>query len=183
MDASVWVGAIFGLVGTGVGGGLSVWSSIVAQRQQAIHQREDRRQALATSAVEAALAELFQIQRAARRAIPEEEAQAAARLLHERVLNVQIVMQRVPDAELRDRVREDTLLMPLSPPGDTRTRQERRVDIMLLCADAIACLGAYLRSEALPLRVERVGAIRALWPFSDMGSDQETFIYEGEDES
>ncbi|MDX3854008.1 hypothetical protein [Streptomyces sp. AK02-01A] len=179
MDASVWVAAVFGLAGTGIGGGLSVWSSAMAQRQQAAHTREEQRQARASTAIEAALAELFEVQREARRVTPED--QARSRLLHERMLTVQVLMQRVPDADLRTRVREDTFLMPLSPPDDTRTRQERRVDILYLSADAIACLGANLRGEPIPPRTDRVEALPDLWPFFQIGSDRDTFIYEAEE--
>ncbi|GAB7109879.1 hypothetical protein JCM4814A_81940 [Streptomyces phaeofaciens JCM 4814] len=178
MDASVWVGAAFGLVGTGVGGGLSIWSSAIAQRQQAVRAREERQQVLASTAVEAALAELLEVQRDARRAGPLDEARQL--LLHERVLHVQVLMQRVPDAALRSRVRENTLLMPLSPPEDTRTSQERRVDIMLLCADAIACLGAYLRAEPPPPPVERLQTLRRLWPFDGIAPEESVFMYEAD---
>lgn len=169
---------MFGLVGTGVGGGLSVWSSAMAQRQQAVRAREERQQVRASTAVEAALAELLEVQRDARRAGPLDEARQ--QLLHERALHVQVLMQRVPDAALRTRVREATLLMPLAPPGDTRTSQERRVDIMLLCADAIACLGAYLRAEPLPPPAERLQTLRNLWPFDDIGSIGNAFMYEAD---
>ncbi|MEU8837213.1 hypothetical protein [Streptomyces sp900116325] len=179
MEASVWVGAVFGLVGTGVGGALSIWSAAAAQRQQAAHAREERRQVRASAAVEAALTELFEIQRDARRAGPDSETRRHQ--LHERVLNIQVLMQRVPDAALRDWVREATVFMPLSPAGDTRTWEDRRVDRMYLCADAIAALGAYLRVESTPARVGRVEAIRALWPFPDIGSDRETIFWEAED--
>ncbi|WP_030257067.1 hypothetical protein [Streptomyces violens] len=179
MEASVWVGAVFGLVGTGIGGALSIWSAVMTQRQQAAHTREEQRQARASAAVEAALTELFEIQRDARRAGPDSETRRQQ--LHERVLNIQVLMQRVPDAGLRDRVREASFFLPLSPAGDTRSREERRVDSMYLCADAIACLGAYLRAEAMPARTGRVEEIRALWPFPDIGSDGETIIYEAED--
>ncbi|MEV0598566.1 hypothetical protein AB0I82_04580 [Streptomyces sp. NPDC050315] len=180
MDASVWVGAVFGLVGTVVGGGLSVWASVVAQRQQAAHARKERRRARTSTAIEAALTELFEVQRDARRAGPMDSARE--RQLHERVLNVRVLLQHVPDAALRSRVQEDTFLMPLDPPGDTRTKQERRADIMLLSADAIACLGAYLRGEPLPPRADRVTAVRALWPLPDFGSDADpVVIFEGDD--
>lgn len=179
MDASVWVGAVFGLVGTGVGGALSIWSTVMTQRQQAAQARQEQREARASTAMEEVLTELFEVQRDARRAGPDNEARR--HLLHERVLNVQVLMQRVPDADLRTRVREDTFFMPLLPSGDSRTWEERRVDRMYLCADAIACLGARLRGEPMPRRTDRVEAMRALWPFSDVGSDRETFIYEAED--
>ncbi|MEV6297729.1 hypothetical protein AB0M41_47085 [Streptomyces sp. NPDC051896] len=178
MDASVWVAAVFGLAGTGVGGGLSIWSSAIAQRQQAVRAHEERQQVRASTAVEAALAELLEVQRDARRAGPLDEARQ--QLLHERVLHVQVLMQRVPDAALRTRVREDTLFMPLAPPGDTRTSQERRADIMLLCADAIACLGAYLRTEPLPPPAERLQTLRSLWPFGDIGPEESAFMYEAD---
>jgi hypothetical protein len=89
-------------------------------------------------------------------------------------------MQRVPDADLRARVRENCLLMPLSLPDDTRSWEERRIDRIYLCRDAIACLGAYLRGEEMPPRPGRVDEICALWPIS--GSERNTFFFEPEAE-
>jgi hypothetical protein len=70
--------------------------------------------------------------------------------------------------------------MPLSLPYDTRTWEQRRVDRIHLCRDAIACLGTYLRDEAIPPRTSPVGEIRALWHSSDIGSERDMFFYEPE---
>ncbi len=106
---------------------------------------------------------------------------AAKRSLQERILTVQVLMQRVPHAELRERVRVTTLYLPLCPPGDTRSWEEQRVDRIYLCADAIACLGAYLRGEPLPRPAERVTQVRGVWPFMEAGTDRDTFIWESEE--
>ncbi|WP_405624904.1 hypothetical protein OG933_01570 [Streptomyces sp. NBC_00016] len=178
MDSSAWVGALFGLTGTMIGGTLSIWSAVIAQRRQAAQARDDQRQTRAATATEAALTKLLEIERDARRAGPHDNARS--HLLHERILSIQVLMQRVPDAGLRDRVRENYLLMPLYLPDDTRTWEQRRVDRIHLCRDAIACLGAYLRGEAMPPRTNPVGEIRALWHSSDIGSETDMFFYEPE---
>jgi hypothetical protein len=124
---------------------------------------------------------LLAIWRDARRAGREDE--AARRLLHERVIAVQVLMQRVPLAGLRERIRVDTLSLALSPPGDTRSWEERRVDRIFVCADAIASLGAYLREEPLPSPAGRVVEVRGLWPFTEAGTDKDAFIWESENAS
>jgi hypothetical protein len=86
-------------------------------------------------------------------------------------------------AALRERVRVDTLFLPLSPPGDKRSWEERRVDRIYLCADAIASLGAYLRGEPLPPPTEGVTKVRDIWPFAEAGSERDTFIWEPEESS
>ncbi|MFD5558148.1 hypothetical protein ACFWIA_30460 [Streptomyces sp. NPDC127068] len=179
MDAAVWVAAVSGLVGTGIGGGLSIWSTTINHRRQAADRRESEAQARATAATEEALEHLLAIWHGARRS--GEQDSAAKRSLQERILTVQVLMQRVPHAELRERVRVTTLYLPLSPPDDTRSWEEQRVDRIFLCADAVACLGAYLRGEPLPHPTERVTQIKGTWPFMGAGTDRDTFIWESED--
>ncbi|MDI5971064.1 hypothetical protein POF50_017220 [Streptomyces sp. SL13] len=181
MDSSVWVGAVSGLLGTGIGGGLSIWSTVMSRRHQIVDRREMEAQARGSGAIEKAMEYLLAVWRDARRAGEEDE--VAGRLLQERVLAVQILMQRVPHAGLRERVRIDTLFLPLSPPGDTRSWEVQRVDRIFLCADAIAALGAYLRGEPLPPPAERVTKMRDTWPFWEVGTDRDTFIWESEDAS
>ncbi|MFG2884875.1 hypothetical protein ACGFYV_21735 [Streptomyces sp. NPDC048297] len=180
MDSSVWAGAAFGLAGTMIGGSLSIWSTVIAQRQQAAQACNEQRQTRAATATEAALTELLEIERDARRSGPNDEARK--RLLHERILAIQVLMQRVPDSSLRDRVRENCLLMPLSLPDDTRTWEQRRVDRIHLSRDATACLGAYLRGEPIPPRtvpVERIRTHQTPWP---AGLTGDTFFWEAEDQ-
>ncbi|MFE5861704.1 hypothetical protein ACFQ77_14275 [Streptomyces virginiae] len=179
MDAAVWVAALSGLVGTGIGGGLSIWSTTINHRRQAADRREAEAQARASVAIEEAMEHLLAIWHEARRS--GEQDGAAKRSLQERILTVQILMQRVPHAELRERVRVTTLYLPLSPPDDTRSWEEQRVDRIFLCADAVACLGAHLRGESLPRPTERVTQIRGTWPFMEAGTDRDTFIWESED--
>ena len=162
-----------------IGGALSIWSAVITQRRQAAQAREEQRQTRADTATEAALTELLEIERDARRAGPNDEARK--HLLHERTLCIQVLMQRVPDVGLRDRVRGDCLLMPLSLPDDTRTWEQRRADRIHLCRDAIACLGAYLRGEAMPPRTGQVEEIRTIWPYSDISLERDMFFYEAEE--
>ncbi|MFH9677381.1 hypothetical protein ACH4L5_34640 [Streptomyces sp. NPDC017405] len=175
MDSSAWVGAVFGLTGTVIGGTLSIWSTVAAQRRQARLARDEQRQTRAAAAAETALTELLEIERDARRAGPDDEARA--RLLHERILSIQVLLQRVPDTYLRDRVTDSCLLMPLHPPQDTRTWEQRRVDRIHLCRDAVACLGAYLRGEVTPSPTEPIIRILTLFPHIGKG----TFFFEAED--
>lgn len=161
-----------------IGGTLSIWSAVIAQRRQAAQTRDEQRQIRAATATEAALTELLEIERDARRAGPDDDTRS--HLLHERILTIQVLMQRLPDAGLRDRVRENCLLMPLSLPDDTRTWEQRRVDRIHLCRDAVTCLGAYLRGEATPPRTNPVREIRTLWRSSDISSEKDMFFYEAE---
>lgn len=122
---------------------------------------------------------LLAVWRDTRRAGQEDE--AAKHQLQERALAVQVLMQRVPHAGLRERIRADVLFLPLSPPGDARSWEEQRVDRIYLCADAIASLGAYLRGEPLPPPTEQVTKVRGIWPFVDIGTDRDTFIWDAEE--
>ncbi|MFB7397688.1 MULTISPECIES: hypothetical protein [unclassified Streptomyces] len=103
MDAAVWVAAVSGLVGTGIGGGLSIWSTTINHRRQAADRREAEAQVRASAAIEEAMENLLAIWREARRSGVQDA--NAKRSLQERILTVQVLMQRVPHAELRERVR------------------------------------------------------------------------------
>ncbi|MGX1115727.1 hypothetical protein RKD37_001090 [Streptomyces ambofaciens] len=61
MDGSVWVGAIFGVGGTIIGGGLSLWATVIAQRQQTRASRQLVIAQRTDTAVDSAIQMFFQI--------------------------------------------------------------------------------------------------------------------------
>ncbi len=183
MSTSVWIGAVAGIVGTATGGALSIWSARWTHRAQERTARTGQQRARAAAAAEAALTELLEIHRDFRKArTPDQgEWQQRLRLLHDRIAKVQVLLHSIPDVKLRTRVREDTFYMPLSPPDDRRTGSERRVAIIDLCADAVACLGAFLRDEEMPARSAGVENTRNLWPEWKHKDDSYFYMWESDD--
>ncbi|MFB9539739.1 MULTISPECIES: hypothetical protein [Streptomyces] len=183
MSTSVWIGAVAGIVGTATGGALSIWSARWTHRAQERTARTGQQRARAAAAAEAAMTELLEIHRDFRKAKSpdEDEWQQRLHLLHDRIAKVQVLLHSIPDAKLRTRVREDTFYMPLSPPDDRRTGSERRVAIIDLCADAVACLGAFLRDEEMPARSAGVENTRNLWPEWKHKDDSYFYMWESDD--
>ncbi|MFN1193237.1 hypothetical protein ACK03K_33790 [[Kitasatospora] papulosa] len=183
MNASVWIGAVAGIVGTATGGALSIWSGRWTHKAQERSARTAQQRTRAAAAAEAALTELLEIHRDFRvaRTSDEQEWQERLRRLHDRIVRVQVLLHSIPDSRLRTRVREDTFYMPLSPPDDIRTGSERRVAIIDLCADAVACLGAFLRDEGLPPRSAGVESTRNLWPEWKHNDDSHFYMWEPDD--
>lgn len=70
----------------------------------------------------------------------------------------------------------NALYTQVGPVGDSRSDVERRSDGMALCADSIACIGAFLRSEPLPTRDPFANQVLARWP---EGRELHTFIVAG----
>ncbi|MEY9816332.1 hypothetical protein [Streptomyces albogriseolus] len=66
MDGSVWVGLAGTLVGTTIGGGLSIWASVVAQNRQAKGMRNLRTEEKAEAAADEAITQLYMIKQRAR---------------------------------------------------------------------------------------------------------------------
>jgi hypothetical protein len=89
---------------------------------------------------------------------------------------VQLHAQWLPDAELRARLMSNALYASIGPQGDQRSPSEVRSDAMLACGDSVACLGAFLRSEALPRRSPEVEAVIGRWP---AGKDFHWYIVNG----
>lgn len=163
MDAAVSAGWI-GLVGTTVGAGGALLGGWMQQRHQVKTAREERRHVLAITAAEAALAELFEMQREVRICIEppsEGESTEQIRRIHGWQTKINLLMQRVPDADVRQRVCEAVALSYLFPRGTPHiSSSEWQIYAMCMSSDAVECLGAYLREEPLPPRPEKVAEAR-----------------------
>ncbi|MGW3633605.1 hypothetical protein ACWD7F_26190 [Streptomyces sp. NPDC005122] len=89
-----------------------------------------------------------------------------------------VQVERIPDAELRSRVRQNAFFVLLSPPDDMRSTMERRQATLWLCMDSIETLGAYLRDDPPPERNSTVKDLRVRFAeFLDS-----TFFLEGGEE-
>ncbi|MEU7015901.1 hypothetical protein [Streptomyces sp. NPDC046385] len=159
MDASVWMAALSGLIGTGIGAGASVWATIATQRHQAKTARDQQQGELTKVAAEALLTELFAIQQKSHDA-PDDMGPGGNGLEWHRELRrhaerAESALLRMPSAELRQRVKE-TL--------DMTANWASYRDIMWftdwiehLARESQELVGAYLRQEALPPRSDKVG--------------------------
>ena len=178
MDASL-LGALIGLVGVGVGAGTAFPGVVYQQRHVDRAALTERKRAEATGAAERLLAELLDVQQLLRRGtygFTKEESRDHYRTLARHHATIQLHSQWLPDAELRSRLGTNALYTQVGPAGDTRSDVEHRGDGMALCADSIACLGAYLRSEELQERAAAAEQVIARWP---EGQDAATFVISG----
>lgn len=164
MDAGVLVGAIFGLGGTIVGGGLSIWTTITAQRQQAQAARQLVIAQRVDTAVDSAIQMFFQIKQHIRGRPSEFEDGAPARLevwqkaLHQQVHKLEPTLLRIRDEALRlrlSKIAEFLAWSDMSEPGLGGSAGT----LTDLCDHALECLGAFVRDEPVP--VEGVGLTRA----------------------
>lgn len=174
VDASV-LGALIGLVGVGAGAGAAFGGVVYQQRHGARAAETARRRGEAVAAAERILAELLTMQQSLRRGdgATEDERREYHRVFDRHHATVQLHSQWLPHAELRSRLNVNALLTEIGPTGDTRCDVERRAHGMTLCADSIACLGAFLRSEAIPGRGAAAEEVLARWP---EGQHLHTFI-------
>ncbi|CAM5671119.1 hypothetical protein STENM327S_03004 [Streptomyces tendae] len=164
MDGSVWVGAIFGVVGTIIGGGLSLWATVIAQRQQA---RASRQLVVAQrfdTAVDSAIQMFFQIKQHVRGRPSEFQEGAQQRLdvwqrsLQQQVNKLEPILLRMREEPSRLRLSQIAEL--LAWPDISEPALEGSPQILTdLCDHALDCLGALVRDEQLP--PEGVGLTRA----------------------
>ncbi|MEU3761338.1 hypothetical protein [Streptomyces albogriseolus] len=178
MDASV-LSALVGLIGVGAGAGATFGGVVYQQRHGTREARTARLRGEAVAAAEKILSELLAMQHSLRLGsygAAEEEQRDYRRALQHHHATIQLHSQWLPDAELRSRLTVNALYTQIGPVGDSRSGIERRGHGMALCADSIACLGAFLRSEALPVRDAYVDQILARWP---EGRELHTFIVSG----
>lgn len=115
------------------------------------------------------------LRKGARTASEEEKSEYQRTKLHHHA-TVQLHSQWLPGAELRSRLTSNVLYASIGPQNDQRSDSERRSDAMLACADSVACLGAFLRSEAPPRRSPEVEAVIRRWP---EGKDYHEYIVSG----
>ncbi|MFI6286001.1 hypothetical protein ACIBCM_14790 [Streptomyces sp. NPDC051018] len=162
MDASVWIAALSGLVGTGIGAGASVWATVATQRHQARAAREQRQGELTSAAAETLLTELFAIQQKSHDA-PDDMGPGGSgtewhRALRRHTERAEAALLRMPSAELRQRVKE-TLDMAANwveySSGPTKIMWFTDW-IEHLARESQELVGAYLRQEALPPRSDGV---------------------------
>ncbi|MFB6553861.1 hypothetical protein [Streptomyces sp. NPDC056405] len=164
MDAGVWVGAIFGLGGTLAGGGLSIWATIIAQRQQARAARELVISQRLDTAADSTIQMFFQIKQHIRGRPSEFEEGARDRIqLWQKILQQQVnklepVLLRIRDETLRLRLSKTAEFLAWS--DTTEPGLGGSVGILTeLCDHALDCLGAFAREEPIP--PEGVGLTRA----------------------
>ncbi|MCX4587721.1 hypothetical protein [Streptomyces sp. NBC_01481] len=155
MDAGVLVGAVFGLCGTVVGGGLSIWASIIAQRQQAKAARQLVIAQRVDTAVDAAIQAFFQIKQHIR-GRPSDHGEGAQqrnqvwqKALQQQVLKVEPTVLRIRDEAVRMRL--DKIAELLSWPDVSEPGLGGSDGLFAaLCDHALDCLGACARDEPLP---------------------------------
>lgn len=166
MDAAVTAGFI-GLIGAVVGSAATFSGVIYQQRHTARLHAASVQRATVHTAAQQLMREILEVQAVLQRdpsdLDPDEFAQQGRRL-REHLSVVLIDGQWLSDSQLRRRLQENAAFVNMSPPGDTRSSVEKRADAMLLCADSIACLGAYVREEPMPSRLRDTEDVLARWP-------------------
>ncbi|WP_354393080.1 hypothetical protein [Streptomyces atratus] len=148
MDGSVWVG----LAGTVIGGGLSIWATVVAQSRQMKATRDLRIEEKAEAAVEEAISQLYVIKQRARdhpqnRSGVGEWEQELSQL----AAQMEPTVLRIRDKELRERIEE--VLGYMSMIHDLTDYPVHRGSLMLpwaVCSYGLECLGAAVRGEPQP---------------------------------
>ncbi|POX37892.1 hypothetical protein C3486_26080 [Streptomyces sp. Ru73] len=166
MDSAVLSGTI-GLAGAVVGAAATFAGVVYQQRHQERTAREARRSERAEAATEAILAELLAIQALARRSeegLRAEELQERKRSIHDHVATIIQVSHRLTEKRLRERVQNNAFFVLLSPPGDDRSRLDKRLAMLHLCEDSVLALGAHLRGDPPPEVGLQVRRLHARWP-------------------
>ncbi|MEH0415975.1 hypothetical protein [Streptomyces sp. B21-083] len=164
MDGSVWVGLAGTLVGTAVGGGLSIWASVVAQNRQAKATRDFRIEEKAEAAVEEMIIQLYVIKQRARD-LPQDNRGFGAwdQELSQLAAQVEPTVLRIRDKELRERIEEVLGYM-----GMTHELTDYLVhggSLLLpwtVCSYGLECLGAAVRGEPLPEPTEPIRKARVI---------------------
>ncbi len=155
MDGSVWVGAIFGVGGTIVGGVLSLWATVIAQRQQAHASRQLAIAQRVDTAVDSAIQMFFQIKQHVRGRPSEFEQGAQQRIdlwqrsLQQQVNKLEPVLLRIRDESFRLRLSKIAELLAWSDVSEPGLEGSPQI-LADLCDHALDCLGAFVRDEQLP---------------------------------
>ncbi|MFC9219723.1 hypothetical protein ACFT8W_02710 [Streptomyces hygroscopicus] len=155
MDTGVWVGAIFGVCGTVIGGGLSIWATVIAQRQQALAARQLVIDQRVDTAVDSAIQMFFQIKQhllgrpSEREAGGLEHIEIWRKSLRQQVHKLEPILLRIRDETVR--LRLSKIAEFLAWPEVCEPGLEGSPAILAdLCDDALGCLGAFVRDEPLP---------------------------------
>ncbi|MET8511984.1 hypothetical protein [Streptomyces sp. NPDC005077] len=160
MDGSVWVG----LAGTVIGGGLSIWASVVAQKRQTKATRELRIEEKAEAAVEEAITQLYVIKQRAR-ALPQDNSGFGAwdQDLNGLAVQMEPTVLRIRNKDLRERIEE--VLGYMSMTHELTDYPVFGGSLMLpwaVCSYGMECLGAAVRGEPLPAPTEPMRKARAI---------------------
>ncbi|MEU6651294.1 hypothetical protein ABZ904_18075 [Streptomyces sp. NPDC046900] len=159
MQTETLVGLISGLGGAVIGAGGALLGAWLQQRQQAKHARQERHETMARQAVDQLVTELNKL----RRLVQENPSRAHRVELHEPDAwtqsliecrdHISMAVLRLPDAELRDRINDATYVLDAGEETYESLNFRRPAlgfEVDLLCREAMAALGSYLREETLP---------------------------------
>lgn len=148
MDGSVWVG----LAGTVVGGGLSIWASVVAQKRQTKATRDLRIEEKAEASANEAITQLYVIKQRARD-FPQEHGGLGAwqKELGRLAAEMEPAVLRLRDDALRERIEEVLGYMDMI--YELTDYPAHGGSLMLpseVCRYGLDCLGAAVRNRPLP---------------------------------
>ncbi|MEO3764592.1 hypothetical protein [Streptomyces sp. B8F3] len=154
MDASIWIGATFGLIGTIVGGAVSIATTIMANRLQAKAARQQVIDERIDSAAEVATSEFVRLKQhfwvglGSGREVERNEAWEEA--LHDRLAALEPVLLRMRHRELRSRLHSVTEFLRHYSEIEDITWDGHPLLPQQLCEHALECLGAFVRDEPVP---------------------------------
>jgi hypothetical protein len=148
MDGSVWVG----LAGTLIGGGLSIWASVVAQNRQAKATRALRVEEKAEAAIEEAITQLYVVkQRAREYPRDRDELDTWQEDISRLAAETEPIVLRLRDDKLRECVEEVLDYMVRVHELDDHLRYWGAADLTSgICQYGLDCLGAAVRNQSLP---------------------------------
>ncbi|MEU1439672.1 hypothetical protein ABZ438_37250 [Streptomyces sp. NPDC005786] len=152
MDGSVWVGLGGTLVGTTIGGGLSIWASVGTQSRQTKATRDLRREEKSEALANEAITQLYMIRQRARD-FPQERGgwDAWQRELGQLAAEMEPAVLRLRDDALRERIEEVLGYMDML--YELTDYPARGGSLMLpseVCRHGLNCLGAAVRNRPLP---------------------------------
>ncbi|MDX3233221.1 hypothetical protein [Streptomyces sp. ME19-01-6] len=156
MDAGVWVGALFGVCGTVVGGGLSIWATVIAQRQQAQAARQLVIDQRVDTAVDSAIQMFSQIKQQLLGRPSERESGGPERIelwrkaLHQQVHKLEPILLRIRNETVRLRLSKIAEYLAWHDVSMTPELGGASGILTDLCDHALDCLGAFVRDEPLP---------------------------------
>lgn len=151
VDSSVWVSALSGLLGTGVGGGLSIWATNVAQRQSAKNARQLVVAQQVDAAVDIVIKEMYMLKEHTQ-GEPRERSRWPVweNSLRKRTSKLKTVLIRLRDQELRERLLKTMSFLDSDAPLTDRAWQGSDDIRVRLCNEALECLGSFVRDEEIP---------------------------------
>ncbi|MFF1446332.1 hypothetical protein [Streptomyces sp. NPDC058295] len=164
MDGSVSVGLTGTLMGTAIGGGLSIWASVVAQNRQAKATRDLRIEEKAEAAAEEAITQLYVIKQRAWD-LPQDNSGFGAwdQELSQLAVQMEPTVLRIRNKELRERIEEVLGYMGMTHElTDHPVHGGSLLLPWMVCSYGLECLGAAVRGEPLPELTEPIHKARAI---------------------